>query len=440
MLEAFKEHFDLNFPKLKQQKILLAVSGGIDSMTMLHLFKKLSLNIAVAHCNFKLRAAESDQDQAFVKAICKAEKLVFHTKNFHTKKNAQQQHTSTQMAARALRYEWFEALLENYNYDVLCTAHHADDNLETFFINLSRSSGIKGLTGIPAQRANLVRPLLAFTKNQIVDYARQQQIDYREDSSNQSTDYLRNAVRAKILPTIYEVFPNFQETSARSMQHLSAAATVLNDWIKSHAQHKVTQKDNCISISCEGFETKELRDAFVYHYLQFLGIKVDDVKTLKLLPEALSGKQLETENAIVQNDRGSLLIFFKEKLRKVPKLSLQAGVNSIRLNNGVLQINKVTSIDRPDINNLYVDEDKLSFPLEIRSRKSGDYIYPVGMQGKKTLKKLYIDLKIPKIQKEAVSILTSNDKIVWVIGRQADRRFLADKNSRNILKFTWNEA
>ncbi|MDT8348037.1 MAG: tRNA lysidine(34) synthetase TilS, partial [Flavobacteriaceae bacterium] len=319
-------------------------------------------------------------------------------------------------------------------------AHHADDKLETFFINLSRGSGIKGLTGIPVQRDKIIRPLLPFTKKQIRDYVTQQQIAYRQDSSNRNTDYLRNAVRAKILPAIYEVFPNFQEAFSQSTQHLLAVELVIKDWVTQQANHKVVQKLDHIRLTCDDFETKELRDAFVYYYLQLLKIKIDDTRALKLLPDALSGKQLETEHAIIQNDRGDLLIFFKKNLRKATKLSLNPGVSSINLNDGVLQIDKVIGIDHPNKNNLYLDADKLSFPLEIRSRKSGDFIYPVGMQGKKTLKKLYIDLKIPKNQKEAVSILTSNDQIVWIIGKLADRRFLADENSSNILKFTWNEA
>ena len=216
MVQKFKEHININFPFLKDKKLLIAISGGVDSVILTHLFSELNFDISLAHCNFQLREKESDLDEEFVKLLSQKTSNQIFTIKFDTEKFASKNKFSIQIAARELRYNWFQKIIKKHSFDYVLTAHHADDNLETFLINLTRGSGLDGFTGIPRINGNIVRPLLAFSREEILAYAKTNTIDWREDASNATTKYIRNKIRHKVLPVLKEINPNLLETFAKT--------------------------------------------------------------------------------------------------------------------------------------------------------------------------------------------------------------------------------
>ena len=220
MLQKFKEHINSNFPFLKDKKLLIAISGGLDSIVLHQLLNDLNFDISLAHCNFSLRDKESDLDEEFVKNLSQKSYNQIFTIKFDTNKFAQKNKFSTQIAARELRYIWFQELVENHNFDFVLTAHHADDNLETFLINLTRGTGLDGFTGIPKKNGNIIRPLLPFSRNEISEYAKTNKIDWREDASNASTKYIRNKIRHQIVPVLKEINPNLLDTFTKTTENL----------------------------------------------------------------------------------------------------------------------------------------------------------------------------------------------------------------------------
>jgi tRNA(Ile)-lysidine synthase len=234
MLTKFQHHIELNFPYLKEKKLLLAVSGGLDSMVLMHLFQELNYSIGIAHCNFQLRGKESDADENFVKLQAEKFQIPIFSTRFETEKFANTNKLSIQLAARKLRYDWFYQLLEEENYDYLLTAHHLDDQLETFLINLSRGTGIEGLTGIPATNDKIMRPLLPFSREEILAFAEENSLSWREDSSNASTKYLRNKIRHEVIPILKTLNPNFLPTFENTLEHLNQANALVNDASKMH--------------------------------------------------------------------------------------------------------------------------------------------------------------------------------------------------------------
>src|SRR6476620_3889550 len=229
MFEKFRNHINSNFPFLKEKKLLLAVSGGLDSMVLLHLCKQLGLDITVAHCNFQLRGEESDGDEQFVRSQCEKLDVLLYANRFETKKFAEEQKLSIQLVARKLRYDWFNTLLINNNYDYLLTAHHLDDNLETFLINFTRASGLDGLTGIPKQNGYIVRPLLAFSRNEIETFGQENHIQWRNDTSNASDKYLRNKLRHHVVPVLKEINPGLLSSFETTIYNLQQAQSMVDD-------------------------------------------------------------------------------------------------------------------------------------------------------------------------------------------------------------------
>ena len=230
MVQKFKEHVAAAMPFLNGKKLLLACSGGLDSVVLAHLCKALKFDFALAHCNFSLRGTESDGDEDFVRELASTFEINVYVKQFDTEQYAEEQRLSVQMAARELRYKWFDELLQSKRYDYVLTAHHADDSLETFLINLSRGTGIEGLSGIPQVNGNVVRPLLPFSRNEIIEYAKSESIQWREDSSNTSVKYLRNKIRHEIVPGIKELNPTFLQNFQHTQHHLRQ----INDLVNNH--------------------------------------------------------------------------------------------------------------------------------------------------------------------------------------------------------------
>ncbi|MGV6829461.1 MAG: tRNA lysidine(34) synthetase TilS [Flavobacteriales bacterium] len=432
MLLPFKKYLQTNFSFLKEKKIMVACSGGVDSVVLTHLLSKLNYTISLAHCNFSLRGEESDQDEAFVKKLSKQLNILFFTKTFDTKKYALEHKISTQMAARDLRYNWFNTLLEENKYDYLLTAHHLDDDVETFFINLIRGTGLRGLTGIPEINQKTIRPFLSFSRKEILEYAEENKITWREDSSNKTTAYLRNALRLKVIPTLNDLIPNFSQNFKKSQSNLQESQTLIDDYLILIKQLIVKQIDDEVQINIKKLQDLPSAKALLYELLSPYGFT--SWQTIFDLLEAQTGKQIFSKTHRIIKNRDVLL------LSRIKNKPLQAKVFEILehtkkiVNPIFLNFEQVTKISNNKKNSAFVDIEKLNFPLQIRKWQQGDVFYPLGMKGKKKISKFFKDEKLSLVEKEKVWLLTSNNKIVWVVGKRLDERFKVTPQTKKILK------
>jgi tRNA(Ile)-lysidine synthetase-like protein len=432
MLHKFKKHLPQNFQLLSGKKILLATSGGKDSMVMVHLFQHLDYEIGIAHCNFQLRGIESFDDQYFVKQYAVANNIPVFITQFDTKAFSEDYKISTQVAARELRYNWFYELLETEKYDYILTAHHADDNLETFLINLSRGTGLEGLIGIPEQNEKVVRPLLAFSQEEIEDFASVNGIQWREDSSNASDKYLRNKIRHHVVPLLKELNPNFLLTFHKTQGYLQQAQDMVDDAAIMVYQQVAQQDGETINFDLQQLQKLPNYKSYLYQWLNEFGFKAwDDIYDLV---DSQSGKCVYSSEYRLLKDRDSLLLSRlneEDEIQEYSILENQKEVN-IPLN---LSFCKVAGISIGSNKTIFVDADKIQYPLVLRHWNEGDYFQPFGMDGKsKKISKLFKDEKLSLIEKERKWLLCSNTEIVWVIGLRQDERFRIDNTTKNILK------
>lgn len=433
MLGNLKKHIAKNFPFLNQQKLLIAISGGLDSVVMAHMLHALEYDIAFAHCNFQLRGEESDIDEEFVKNLAADLQVEVHTKKFDTESYANQQKVSIQMAARTLRYEWFQKLASNNAYDYILTAHHADDSLETFLINLSRGTGIDGLKGIPSQNGNIIRPLLPFSREDIKAYAEANNLQWREDSSNASTKYIRNKIRHEIVPLLKELHPSFLENVQTTQAHLQDSKRIIDATIKTFRDAVVSIKeDDVLCINIQKLQETVHSKAYLFELLHPYGFTAwNDINDLL---DGQSGKQIISPTHRLLKDRESLLVqpLIQEETKEIQILATNTSItNPINL-----QLEEVSKITTTGNAVLYVDKDLLKFPLTVRKWKNGDYFYPYGMKGKKKLSKYFKDEKYSLIDKENQWLLCSEGQIVWVIGKRSDNRYKLTQPTNTIIKFT----
>jgi tRNA(Ile)-lysidine synthase len=436
MLTKFQNHLEQNFPHLKEKKLLLAVSGGLDSMVLMHLFQQLNYNIAIAHCNLQLREKESDEDENFVKFQAKKFQIPIFSTRFETEKFANTNKLSIQLAARKLRYDWFYQLLEEENYDYLLTAHHLDDQLETFLINLSRGTGIEGLTGIPATNDKIIRPLLPFSREEILAFAEENSISWREDSSNASTKYLRNKIRHEVIPILKALNPNFLSTFENTLEHLNQANALVNDVAKMQFDLVVKQLDNQHIFDIPRLLELSNYKAYLYQWLKDFGFTSwNDIYDLV---NANSGKQIFSETHILLKDRNRLLLFEKNEKQNSESYFVKDFESKVNIPLK-LSFCKVANISNVNANCIFVDENQLKLPLVIRKWQEGDVFYPAGMTGKKKLSKFFKDEKYSLLDKQNQWLLCSNDEIVWVIGKRADQRFIAKETTQNSIKIELEE-
>ncbi len=433
MISSFKEHIESNFPFLFDGRSIIAVSGGVDSVVLTYLCKEIGLDIALAHCNFKLRGKASDEDQQFVEALGLKFNVEVFVQEFDTEAYAKLEKLSMQMAARELRYTWFEELCTHLHFDYLLTAHHADDNFETFLINVIRGSGIDGLNGIPAINDNIVRPLLPFSRTEIMSWAESSKINWREDQSNASTKYLRNKLRHEVIPILKSMNPQLLEGFASTTSHLREAQQIISDRIDEISDQVLEVTPNAIFIDI--YKIKELNNTKAYLYFLLKDYGFTEWNDVNNLLDAQSGAQIYSQNWRLIKDREHLILT-KQK-ETFEELKVTEELSTIELNNGTLLINKVSSLDDVVIsaNIIYVDGNKVSFPLSLRKWKEGDWFYPLGMQGKKKVSKYFKDEKFSLIDKEETWLLCSGEDIVWVVNHRADDRFKVTNNTSSVLQF-----
>ncbi|RPD96607.1 tRNA lysidine(34) synthetase TilS [Aureibaculum marinum] len=439
MLTQFSEHIATNFPYLKDKKLLVAISGGIDSVVLTELLYKLDYNISLAHCNFQLRGLASNQDEAFVNALAGKLQLSIVTKKFNTKAFAKKEKLSIQLAARELRYNWFAFLLQEYKFDYLLTAHHADDNLETFLINLSRGTGLDGLLGIPEQNQNSIRPLLPFSRNQIEQYAKANNITWREDSSNSETKYIRNKLRHDVIPALKEINPQFLEAFSNTILNLKETQKIVANSVNTIKQKViVSEKKGIVKLDIEALYKIPHSNAYLYELLKEYNFTAwNDI--YKLLT-AQSGKFVLSNTHRILKDRKHLLVSPIDCNSEPNFYSVDSLQKSIRTDSFEFSVTPVSSYStKINSNMVFIDSDKINWPLTIRKWQEGDYFYPFGMQGKKKLSKFFKDKKLSVIEKENCWVLTSDAAIVWVIGYRLDERFKISESTTSILQLKISE-
>ncbi|MFJ1472925.1 tRNA lysidine(34) synthetase TilS [Capnocytophaga cynodegmi] len=456
MKERFEEHIRQNF-NLKDKRILVAISGGVDSMVLATLFYQLNYDIILAHCNFQLRGEESDQDEIFVRNF--GENLAVKTivKRFDTSQFSAESKLNTQLSARKLRYDWFYEIASENQCDYIATAHHADDNLETFIINLSRGSGLDGLLGIPQKNGKIIRPMLLFSREEILEFAKQNSIHWREDSSNQTEKYVRNKIRHTIIPVLKEIHPTFLENFKETQHYLSQSSRFIEENIQKIKEQCFEEREYQTIIRLEPLRNVSDID-FVLHKL-FYPYNFRNISDLKKMLYAESGKQLFSPTHHLISGRDYLVLMktsLKNKELESEGIIFLINENHFDKKDTIkLSISDVRSylslemtILKRDINHFfdleqlknennevaYFDYDTLQFPLMLRHKKEGDFFYPIGMQQKKKLSKFYIDEKYSLFDKDQQWLLCSQENIAWVIGKRMDNRFKVTNKTQRILK------
>ena len=435
MLDLFSKYIDKELAFIKDKKLLVAISGGLDSVVLAHLCAQLQLNISLVHCNFNLRGNESDEDESFVLQLAEDLELEVFVESFETETYAQEHKISIQMAARELRYVWFEELASQLHYDYILTAHHADDNLETFLINLSRGTGLDGLVGIPEKNGKLVRPLLPFSREEIQIFAGKNQIKWREDSSNASTKYLRNKLRHDVIPKLKAVNSQFLQNFSKTQQHLRESKQFLDSISEKIAGKVVDRVDGDVRyFNIEKIKSFNHFKTVLYQLFKDCGF--NQWNDIEELLDAQTGKHvLSKTHRLLKNREYLVLSNLPEDGRKAT-LKIFEGDESIETSLGTLTLEDVNAMGQSISQIVYVDKDLLKFPLTVRHWEKGDYFYPFGMQGKKKLSKFFKDEKYSALEKEKALVLCSKDNIVWVLNKRLDNRFKVTQDTQNILKIS----
>lgn len=424
MISDFTRHIQENLLFGPADKVLTAVSGGVDSMVMWQLFESAGYNYAVAHCNFQLRGAESDADEALVRKKAEERGIRLFVKRFDTREYAAIAGISIEMAARELRYEWFGELMQQEHFQVLATAHHRDDLLETFFINLLRKTGIRGLTGFRPKTGHLVRPMLFTGREAIEQWANEQGVEYRTDHTNNEVVYQRNFIRHRIIPALEELNPAFRRNLAETMGNLTEVERFYETEINRQIKRITNAEGQYPEISVSGLMKLPHPRQVLFEWMNRYGFNAAVSEQVFQQLEGESGRRYFSPGHRLVADRNRLII------TPLPETSehlfyLDSGVPEIfepvHLTMSLMEVDK-TEID-PDPRVAYLDAGKLRFPLIIRKWKTGEYFQPLGMQGFKKISDFFVDQKLSIPEKEQTWILYSGDKVAWIIGQRIDNRF-----------------
>ena len=414
-----------------EDKILLTVSGGIDSVTLSDLFYKAGFNFGIAHCNFGLRGEESDDDEAFVKKLAKKYKVPFYTEHFETEIFAEKEKISIQMAARQLRYSWFEKLRKLESYSYIATAHHAGDAVETVLLNVVRGTGIAGMNGIRAKTGYIIRPMLFADREQIREYVAEHHLGWREDSSNLSAKYQRNYLRQEVVPLLKTLNPNLEHTMQTSVQRIGAAERIFRDYIEELKAKVWEENTEAIYIS-QNLISAQDRAALLYELLVDYNFSFSDVKSI-LTAEA-TGKFIESPTHILAKDRERLTLTTKS-LGDYLSSYITDGQEELNEKNLRLTMAKADAsgfkLDTAPTT-ACLDYDKLVFPLQLRKWKEGDWFCPLGMNKKKKVSDFLVDNKVALNLKDKVYVLCSAGAIVWIVGRRIDERYKINDNTKKV--------
>jgi len=442
MLEAFKSFIGKNSLFHPRNQILLAVSGGMDSTAMCELFHQAGFHFGIAHCNFRLRGADSDRDEEFVAGLARKYKCPFFVARFDTQAYAEEKGISVQMAARDLRYEWFRKISEEHGYDYIATAHHLDDQLETFFINLSRSTGIAGFHGIPQKQGNIIRPLMFTWRKEIEEFIRKEKLLFREDRSNEENKYLRNRIRHQLYPVLTGIHPDFPRTLSENINRIRETEAIYRVAIEEAKKKLLTVADDRILISIRELNKLAYPEAYLFEILSPYGFNYAVTRNIAGSLFEKPGATFFSSSHRVVRDREYLILTPAETVKgknRIPSITeFRIPENRSSISNPVkLSIKKVPAsktfrID-PSPEAAYLDYSKLQFPLILRPWKPGDAFYPFGKNIRKKISDFFIDEKVPRPDKEKAWLLCSGNRIAWVVGYRIDHRFRVTRRTTEVL-------
>ncbi len=423
------------------KRLLVAVSGGPDSVVLLDALHREGFSVVVAHCNFHLRGEASDGDAEFVKQLSDKYQVPYYQVDFDTEREARERGVSIEMAARDLRYEWFERVADETDCELIAVAHNADDAVETFFLNLTRGSGLQGLSGMAELRGRVVRPLLQVSRKQIMEYIAENELDYRIDATNLETVYTRNKIRHNVIPQLAEINPSFLDTMANNMRFIASAQGIVEAYAAEAYKRVVTEDGERIR-----FDLKELRecegvDTLLFMWLNRYGFGSDVVMQLYRSLDDIAGKQFYSQTHRLVIGKESLELGVRSEKLGVRNEEWEIENGELRVENGELKI-KISEVDIEGFevvksgNVACLDADKLQYPLVLRRWKNGDWFIPFGMKGRKKLSDFFADKKMNLIDKEQVWLLISGDDIVWVMGHRIDARYAVTDKTKRVKIFT----
>ncbi|MCF8334999.1 MAG: tRNA lysidine(34) synthetase TilS [Bacteroidales bacterium] len=439
MYQRFLDFIEANNLCPSNARILLGVSGGVDSMVMAHLFIKTGYPVVIAHCNFQLRGEESERDQEFVQSFAVNHNLTFHTKRFATQSFSSDNKLSVQMAARRLRYNWFNELRDSYQYDVIAIGHNKNDLVETFFINIARGTGLKGLTGIKPRNNYIIRPLLFATREEISRFSKEHNIDYREDSSNLTVKYSRNKIRHHIIPEFWHINPRFLETVRENIERFQDAYTIYMRAIEEKTSELTFHEGADLYIDIEKLRNLEEKYTYLFEILKPYGFPKEIIHEVINNLDAEPGKEFFSSTYKLVKDRHYLIVTILEEETST-LYYIDEWVRQIKAPIH-LKFNLIEDIQNYTIpkvpHQISVDYDKVQFPLILRKWKKGDYFKPFGFDHYKKLSDFFVDRKYSLLDKERVWILASGEKIIWVVGDRLDDRFKIEPNTRKILEISY---
>ena len=419
----------------------MTVSGGVDSMVLMSLCVNSGYNVGVAHCNFGLRGQESDEDEILVQERARKYGIECHNRRFDTVGEMERTGESMEMAARRLRYTWFAELCQKHGYTVVAVAHHIDVSIETFFINLLRGTGLRGLTGIHKQVGNIVRPLMFATRKEILEYAMKKHIPYRDDSSNKSTKYLRNKIRLGLIPRIREISPRFPFIMHQNIERLISAQNFIQGAIDNIYAQAVTEQSGIYTLHVERIADPKSRDFVIYEILSSrFGFKGDIVDGLcKALAQNNSGKRFYSRSNVAYIDRGNIVITSISEEDSC-LITVREGQQRAYCGNSVLyfelcDVDNLTTYNVAD-NVALIDADKLTYPLTLRRWMEGDSFTPFGMTGSKKVSDFLIDAKVSMAEKGRQFVLLSEGTIAWLVGRRIGDEFRITDKTERVIRIT----
>ena len=416
------------------EKVLLAVSGGIDSMVLMHLFEKSGFNYGVVHCNFQLRDDDSMGDELFVKEQVLQHGVPFYSTRFETREHAAVNGISIEMAARELRYEYFEQIRFNNSYDYIATAHHQDDVLETFFLNLSRKTGIRGLSGIREKNGKVIRPLLFAGRREIEEYARLNDVGSREDRTNSEMIYQRNYIRHNIMPALQGLNPAFRANLAETVSNLREVEEVYSYVLKQAKEQVIYPAGNGWEIHASRLIEFPFPKVLLYEILSEFNFNPAIARQVYNSLESLPGKQFYSKTHRLVKDRENLFVTplpqNEERIFYIEEDDLEIFA-PFELTVEKTDADNFSIIKSPEA--ACIDLEKIEFPLLIRKWKQGDYFCPLGMTGFKKVSDFLIDNKVPVHLKENTWVLCSGQDIVWVMGYRLDNRFRIAPETKRIM-------
>ncbi|WP_343669983.1 tRNA lysidine(34) synthetase TilS [Chitinophaga sp.] len=420
-------------------KVLLAVSGGVDSVVMAHLYKQAGIDCAIAHCNFQLRGAESIRDETFVTALAHELGLPLYTTRFDTEAYASEKRVSIQVAARELRYAWLEETRQQQGYTFLATAHHMQDNVETVLMNFSKGTGIAGLHGILPRQQHLIRPLLFAQKEDLVALAAVNGWGFVEDSSNLTVKYTRNFFRHKVIPVIQETYPAAVPQMAASIDRFREAEQLYTEAVLKHKKRLLFEQGESFKVPVLKLQKATPLQTLAWEIFKDFGCSPAQLPQVIDLLQSEPGRLVETSTHRIIRDRVWLLITPLEA-PEAPLIVIEKETAVVPVKGGTLKL-KIRNSEGATIPTsplmACLDMDTLQFPLLMRRWKQGDYFYPLGMRKKKKLSRFFIDQKLSLIQKENMWVLESAKRIVWIIGMRIDDRCKITPHTSNMLVLEW---